>query len=157
MTREHIESIVTSCALVGLGVAVVAIVVGASQAPPRPVAVDPWAITTEDDTAANLTYLSTPGSQTAKVRAVIQADRARLRTRVGSAAPTASRRVWLAVDGGQTLIDLDVYTSVVVGATEVEFRESGFTTLRVPRTDGLVAHVKAYYGGVELAGKEGEK
>lgn len=119
----------------------------------RPVAVDPWSVTSDDDTAANLTYLSTPGSQTVKVRAVILADRARLRTRVGSAAPTASRRVWLAVDGGQTLIDLDVYTSVVVGTTEVEFREGGFATLRTPRSDGLVAHLRAYYGGVDLSGK----
>lgn len=127
------------------------LVVAAFARAVRPVAPDPWAVTTEDDTAANLTYLSTPGSQTAKVRAVIQADRARVKSRVGSAAPAASRRVWLTVDGGQTLIDLDVYTSVVVGATEVEFRESGFTTLRVPRSDGLVAHVRAYFGAVDLS------
>lgn len=120
-------------------------------------AVDPWSITSDDDTAANLTYLSTPGSQTAKVRAVIQADRARLKARAVVQPAKPARRVWLTVDGGQTLVDLDVHTSVVVGTTEVEFRESGFTTLRVPRTDAVVAHVKAYYGGAELNGKEGEK
>ena len=157
MTREHFESIVTSAVLVGIGVTVLTIVVAASQAPPRPAEPDPWSITAEDDAAVLATYRTAAGNLDDKLRAAVKADRARLKARVVVQSAKPARRVWLTVDGGQTLIDLDVYTSVVVGATEVEFRESGFTTLRVPRTDGLVAHVRAYYGGVDLNGKEGEK
>lgn len=157
MIRERIESIVTSCALVGVGVAVVAIVVGASQAPPRPAEPGPWSITAEDDAAVLATYRTAAGNLDDKLRAAVKADRARLKARVVVQSAKPARRVWLTVDGGQTLVDLDVYTSVVVGTTEVEFRESGFTTLRVPRTDAVVAHVKAYYGGAELNGKEEAK
>lgn len=124
-----------------------------SQTPVRPVTTDPWGITTEDDNIANLTYLSTAGGQAAKIRAMIQADRARVKSRVAVETARPSRRVWIDTADGKVLIDLDVYTSIVIGAAEVEFRESGFATLRAPKTDALVAHVRAYYGGVDLTGK----
>ena len=120
----------------------------------RPVEPDPWSITAEDDAAVLDVYRKAAGNLDDKLRAAVKADRARLKARAVVQPAKPARRVWLTVDGGQTLIDLDVYTSVVVGATEVEFRESGFTTLRVPRSDGLVAHVRAYFGGVELGGSK---
>lgn len=157
MTRVTASAFIATIVGVPLAVATFAQAV-------RPVAVDPWSVTSEDDTAANLTYLSTPGSQVVKVRAVIQADRLRVKARVGAETARPARRVWLdrAEEGkivGRQLIDLDVYTSVDIptGDGDILFYESGFATARAPKTPAVESHLRAYYGAADLGSKGGPK
>jgi hypothetical protein len=121
---------------------------------PAESAPDPWAVTADDDAAALDVYRRAAGNLDDKLRSAVKADRLRVKSRVVAETARPARRVWLDTTDGKALIDLNVYTSVVIGATEVEFRESGFTTLRVPRSDAVVSHLRAYYGGVELGGSK---
>lgn len=121
----------------------------------RPVEPDPWSITAEDDAAVLDVYRKAAGNLDDKLRAAVKADRARLKSRVVVESAKPSRRVWLDTSDGKALVDLDVYTSVIITDKEVEFRESGFTTLRAPKTAALTAHLRAYYGAVDLA-EQGE-
>ncbi len=147
------------------GVAVMMMVVAVvAPAQVRPTTPDPWAVTTNDTTAAVRTFTAGGASLEAKLAAVIQADRERLKPRVGNAAPKASRRVWLdrTEDGkivGMQLLDLDAYSSIRPSedGREYEFAMSEFVVARAPRSPALEAHLRDYFQPADLTGKEAGK
>jgi hypothetical protein len=131
------------------------------QARPKATAADPWAVTQEDDNTAILTFLSTTGDNTAKVRAAVRVDRERVKARVGEAPATAKPSTWIYLDGrdndgkptGKTLIDLSRVTSadIPIGDGNIVLYETGFATVRTPKTPALEAHLRAHFAATDLS------
>jgi len=138
------------------------VAIGPPQAQrPKASAVDPWAVTQEDDNTAILTFLSTTGDNTAKIRAAVRVDRERVKARVGEIAPAPKPSTWIYLDGrdndgkptGKTLIDLSRVTSADIppGDGNIVLYETGFATVKTPKTPALEAHLRAYFGPVDLS------
>jgi len=65
-----------------LALPVVAVVAEPQAQRPKATAVDVWAVTTDDDNTAQLTYLATSGDSVTKLRAAIRRDRELVKARV---------------------------------------------------------------------------
>ena len=120
------------------------------------VAADPWAVTSEDDNAAILTYLSTTGDVAVKVRAAIRADRLKVKARVPAvevqpeADAVPSRIMVDRINDDLTtskhVLDLAAYDSVDFAADgRVVFGIGGFNVVKVKGTAALGEHLKGYY------------
>ncbi len=132
-----------------------------AQARPKATAADVWAVTQEDDNTAILTFLSTTGDNTAKVRAAVRVDRERVKARVGEAPATVVKPRWIYVDNrnengaliGKTLVDLSVITKydIPIGSSDVLLYEGGFVTVRTPATPEIKAFLNQHFGATDLS------
>jgi len=135
-------------------------VVAEPQSRPKATAADPWAITQEDDNTAILTFLSTTGDNTAKVRAAVRVDRERVKARVVEA-PAVVKPRWILVDNrnengaliGKTLVDLNVITKYDVpsGLSDVLLYVGGFVTVRTPATPEIKAFLAQHFAATDLS------
>lgn len=122
---------------------------------------DPWAVTTEDDVMVLDVYRRAAGNLDDKLRAAILEDRKRVKTRVGEAPATPKPSTWIYMDGrdndgkptGKTLIDLSRVTSldIPLGEGNIVLYETGFATVKTPKTPALEAHLRAYFGATDLS------
>lgn len=136
-------------------------VIAEPQARPKATAADPWAVTTEDDVMVLDVYRRAAGNLDDKLRAAVRVDRERVKARVGEAPATPKPSTWIYLDGrdtdgkptGKTLIDLSRVTSadIPIGDGNIVLYETGFATVRTPKTSALEAHLRAHFAATDLS------